>query len=400
MTTAMQLPELAYDDVQDPAEAHRRIAEARAQSPIAMGMYGPVVLTYDLVRSVLRDERFAVPQGFSLPSQGITSGPLWDRASASLLCLEGERHHRLRRLVAKAFTPKSSARMRTACVEVVNELIDGHAESGHCEVVADICRPYPIPIICALLGAPRCDWERFSAWADDVLQLFSFDVADNAENILRSWAELDDYVDDMVVRRRDTLTDDLLSDLIRAEIDGDRLAHDDLLMLAGGLLMAGTDTTRNQLAAAIDTLCDHPDQWAMLAEDPGLAPRAVDELVRHSPIAFSVLRVAICDLELAGVPIPAGTLVIANTAAANRDPAVYDYPERLDITREDAPAILTFGGGVHYCLGTHLARVELVEALSVITARISAPRRLDRSPWKSLMGISGPTRLPIEFAAA
>ena len=155
----------------------------------------------------------------------------------------------------------------------------------------------------------------------------------------------------MIAHRRHALTDDLISELIRAEDDGDRLTHDELLMLAAVLLIAGTDTTRNQLAAAVQVLCDHPDQWALLAEHPELAPNAVEETMRHSPVVFATMRIAVDDVELGGVLIPAGTLVIANTAAANRDPAVYDDPDRLDITREAPPAMLTFGGGVHYCLG-------------------------------------------------
>lgn len=401
MTTLTALPTLDYENLDDAGEAHRRIAVARASSPIAMGAHGPEILSHDLVRALLRDDRFVVPPGFALAPQGITSGPLWDRATSSLLCLEGGEHHRLRRLIAKAFTPRSAARMRAACVQVISGLLDACAGTGSCDVVADIARPYPVPIICALLGAPPQDWQRFSAWADDVLRLFSWNIAGTEDDILRSWDELDQYVDHMVAERSDTLTDDLLSDLIRAEEDGDRLAHDELLMLAGGLLMAGTDTTRNQLAAAVEDLIAHPDQWELLAAHPELAPNAVEELMRHNPIVFGAVRLAAEDVELAGVPIAAGTLVIANTAAANRDPAVHDDPDRLDITRADAHSMLTFGGGVHYCLGSHLARTELAEALSTITQRIPTPPRLVGSvPWKPLTGITGPVCLPIEFAAA
>ena len=171
-------------------------------------------------------------------------------------------------------------------------------------------------------------------------------------------------------------------------------------MLVGGLLMAGTDTTRNQLAAAIGVLCDHPDQWELLAEHPELAPGAVEELMRFYPIIFATMRVAKEDVEIGGYPIAAGTMVMVNTASANRDAAVYDDPDRLDITRKDAPAMLTFGGGIHYCLGTHLARIELAEALSVITQRIPTAPHAGHAPWKPLMAITGPQTLPIEFAAA
>ncbi|MBI3212403.1 MAG: cytochrome P450 [Mycobacterium sp.] len=392
------LPQLDYEHLGDPEEAHRVIARARARSPIAMGAHGPELLTYDLVRAVLRDDRFVVPPGFGLPAQGISSGPLWDRAVSSLLCLDGAEHHRLRKLVAKTFTPKSAARMQDACVAVIGELLAAHTATGQCDVVEDIARPYPVPIICALLGAPRQDWAKFSAWADDVLRLFSWEAAASADDILRAWAELDDYIDAMVDDRRDSLTDDLLSDLIRAEVDGDRLTRADLRMLAGGLLMAGTDTTRNQLAAAVEALCDHPDQWELLAARPELARAAAEELTRARPIVFTTLRVATEDVELAGYRIEAGTLVLANTAAANRDPAVYPDPDRIDITREDAPAMLTFGGGIHYCLGVHLAKLELAEALSAITRQLPCPRRTADVQWKPLSGITGPLHLPVRFS--
>ncbi|MGH7735320.1 MAG: cytochrome P450, partial [Gemmatimonadales bacterium] len=206
-------------------------------------------------------------------------------------------------------------------------------------------------------------------------------------------------LEDMIARRRQTLTDDLISDLIRAEDDGDHLTHDELLMLSATLLGAGTDTTRNQLAAAAQALCDHPDQWALLGKHPELASNAVHELMRYYPIVFGTIRKTAEDVELAGVTIPAGTLVLANTASANRDPAAYNDPDRLDITREGPPAVLTFGGGVHYCLGVHLAKLELAEALTVITRRMPNPHRSGPAPWKAISGITGPTTLPIEFDA-
>jgi cytochrome P450 len=393
------LPSVDYQQARTPEEAHALIARARRQAPIAMGPYGPELLTYDLVRGTLRDSTFRVPQGFTLAAQGITSGPLWDRTASNLLSLDGAEHHRLRRLVSKVFTPKAAERLRTTAIDVINELVDPLAAVGRCDLVADVATQYPIPIICALLGAPRKDWELFSSWADDVLKAFFWNAANDAPIILRAWDELDAYVDGMVAERRHTLTDDLISDLIRAEDDGDRLTHDELLMLVSGLLIAGTDTTRNQLAASAHVLHEHPDQWALLAEHPELAPKAVEETMRHSPIAFATMRTPVEDVELGGVSIPAGTLVLVNSAAANRDPAAYDDPDRLDITRESPPAMLTFGGGMHYCLGVHLARIELVEALTVITRRMPNPRLTGPAPWKPLTGMSGPASMPIEFDA-
>ncbi|OBK52410.1 cytochrome P450 [Mycobacterium sp. 1081908.1] len=391
------LPTIDYDHCQSPDEAHEILHRARRQAPIAIGPHGPELLTYELVRTVLRDPRFRLPQGMFLASQGITSGPLWERVATNLISLDGPEHHRLRRLVSKAFTPRATAQLRTTIVDVITELVDRHASTGRCEVVTDIARQYPIPIICALLGAPAGDWQLFSDWTDDIFKAFSWDVAAHERAILAAWAELDAYIDDMVAQRRHTLTDDLISELIRAEDDGDRLNADELRMLAAGLLIAGTDTTRNQLAASVHALCEQPDQWELLARHPELATQAVEETMRHSPIAAATLRTALEDVEIAGVVIPAGTLVIANTAAANRDPAVYDEPDRLGITRTDAPPMQTFGAGMHYCLGANLARLELAEALAIMTRRMPNARRTGPAPWKPLTGLSGPIALPIEF---
>jgi cytochrome P450 len=392
-------PIFAHQDSTDPDEAHRIIRRAHRQAPIALGPYGPEVLDYDLARTVLRDSRFVLPRGLSLAVQGITSGPVWDEVCQTLMSVDAAQHHRLRRLVSRAFTPRAAERMRTACVDVISKLVDRHSARGGCEMVHDIARQYPVPIICALVGAPSEDWELFSRWADDLSKAFGCNVAGEESAILRAWGQLDAYLEDLIARRRHSLGGDLISELIRVEEDGDRITHDELVNLVVILLNAGTDTTRNQLAAAVQVLSEHPDQWALLAEHPELAPKAVEELMRHSPIVFASLRAATADIELGGVLIPEGAYVIANTAAANRDPAVYDEPDRLDITRERPAPMLTFGGGVHHCLGAHLARIELVEALRVLTRRMPNARRTGPAPWKPPAGISGPISLPIAFDA-
>jgi cytochrome P450 len=393
------LPVIDYERAASPEEAHQLIRQARLQGPIALGPHGPEVLSYELVRKVLRDPRFRMPKGIALAAQGITSGPVWDKATAGLLSRDGADHNRLRRLVSKAFTPRSTARLKDTIVECITELVDPVTGTGRCDVVADIARQYPIAIISGLLGAPRHDWQLFSDWADDIFKLLTWNVANDTPVIMAAFDELDAYIEDMIARRRHSLTDDLVSELIRAEDDGDRLTADELVMLAEGLLMAGTDTTRNQLSAAVQALCDHPEQWDLLAARPELAPQAVEELMRYNPVIFGTFRQSVEDVELDGVTVPAGTHLMVNTAAANRDPAAYDGPDRLDITREGPAGMLTFGGGIHYCLGAHLARAELAEALTVITRRLPNPRRSGPAPWKPLMGITGPTTLPIEFDA-
>jgi cytochrome P450 len=274
------LPTIDYDVTAPPEQVFPQALAAQRLSPIALGPLGPELLSYELARTALRDSRFRIPPGYILSVQGITSGPLWDKVAASLLGLGGAEHQRVRSVVSKAFTPRAVQRLHDTIVGVIDEIVEPVSRRGHCDIVTDIARPYPVPIICALLGAPREDWQRFSDWTDQIFRAFSFPFTpDEVPDVMRAWGELDDYVDDMVARRRHTLTDDLLSDLIRIEHDGDRLTGDELRMLAAALLMAGTDTTRNQVAASVDILCDHPDQWELLRRSPDLALGAVDELV-------------------------------------------------------------------------------------------------------------------------
>jgi cytochrome P450 len=391
------LPSLDYLQVQDPEDAHRAIAEARREAPIALGALGPEVLTYDLVRSVLREPRFAAAHRAGAEAQGVTAGPLLQRITSLILAIDGERHHRQRRLVAKAFTPRATGRLEQLIVDIITELADAYVPAGRCDVVCDIAEPFPTPVICALLGAPREDWQLISAWSDDIKKFLDWNLVADEAVILNAWQALDDYLDGMIARRRHTLTDDLISELIRAEDDGQKLDHDEMLALAVALLGAGTDTTRHQLAAAVDLFCDHPDQWSLLGEQPELVPRAVEEAMRYRPIGFGLPRIATEDVQLAGVRIPAGTIVLANTAAANRDPAAFSDPDRFDITRDNAVGTLSFGSGAHYCVGSHLARLELTQALTVMARRMPNLRRTGPALWPSMFGVTGPATVPIEF---
>jgi cytochrome P450 len=393
------LPILDYDILDSPSTVYPQIRAAQRAAPIAIGPVGPEILSFELARAMLRDQRFVLPPGITLMAQGVTSGPLWDKVTSSLIGLNGTEHQRLRGLVSRAFTPRATSRLDSTMQVVLNDLVDQVSATGDCEFVEDIARRYPIPIICALIGAPAEDWEKFSLWTQEVLKAFNFtgNIAEEESTVMAAWGELDDYVADMVAQRRHRLTDDLLSGLIRTENDGDRLTLDELCMIVAGLLMAGTDTTRTQLAASMFIFCEHADQWALLAKHPDLAMRAVDESMRHSPAAFGTMRIATDDVEFGGYLFPRGTFTVVNTCAANRDPAIYDDAERFDIMRESPPGILTFGGGIHYCLGANLARLELAEALKILSTRMPNPRRVAPAPWKPMLGLSGPISLPIEF---
>jgi cytochrome P450 len=200
------LPSLDYLQAQDPEDAHRAISDARRQAPIALGALGPEVLTYDLVRSVPRDPRFAAAHRAGAEAQGITAGPLWRRITSLILSIDGERHQRQRRLVAKAFTPRAVARLQQLIVEIITELLEPHLARGRCDVVCDVADQFPTPVICALLGTPRDDWQLFAHWATEIKKICDWNLAADQPGILTAWQALDDYLEDMITHRRQTLT--------------------------------------------------------------------------------------------------------------------------------------------------------------------------------------------------
>ncbi len=364
---------------------------------IARTPVGVAVLRHDDCQLVLRDPRFHQASDLLIDLQGVTDPEFLARRRRSILTMEGDEHTRLRKLVSKAFTPRATDRFRPLMRDVIEALVDPVAASGSCDFVAAVSQPYPIPIICALLGAPTEDLELFSRWADEILRIFNFNLAKDLPVIMAARAELDAYTEALIERRRTDPGPDLLTDLIAVEEEGDRLSRTELVGMAEAVLVAGTDTTRNQLAMAIHLFCRHPDQWRLLAERPDLAPQAVEEVMRVAGVVRGTIRVARTDVELHGVVIPAGTLVSPLLAVANRDESYFADPARFDITRVHPRQQLTFGGGIHYCLGASLARAELAEALPILARRLPDLALDGEVSWRPPLGIQGPTTLPIRF---
>ena len=281
---------------------------------------------------------------------------------------------------------------------VVGELVDKVVDRGECELVGDVCEPYPIPIICELLGAPPEDWKLFSAWATDIFRIFNANLVEDLPLIEKAAGELSAYVSDMIAERRKDPRDDLLSDLIAVEEEGDRLSTEEMAMLAEAVLMAGTDTTRNQLACSVALFSEHPEQWALLAEQPELAQRAVEESMRYLGAVRGTARFASEEIVYRDVLFPTGTLVSTSLAGANRDAEVFDEPNSFDITHDRDTAQMTFGAGIHFCMGAALARAELQEALPLLARRMPNMTRNGPIEWKpSTFGIWGPARLPLRF---
>lgn len=396
----LDLPELDTFGL-DRAQARAAMEAARDQHWLARMPLGYSVTRYADVVAILRDRRFFSALSMLPQMAGVDDEAFTKRRQQSILSMEGEEHARLRRLVAPSFSPKAADELRPFMRQVVDGLVDGFVREGRCDLVADLCEPYPIPIICELLGAPKEDWKLFSAWATDIFRIFNGDVANELHLIQAASDELDAYVRAMIDQRRTSPADDLLSAMIAAEEAGDRLSTDELVMLSEAVLMAGTDTTRNQLACTVALLTDHPDVWARLAEDPSLAAGVVEESMRHLGAVRGTARFASEDIEYRDVVFPAGTLVATSLATANLDPEVYDDPTTFDIARAHPKQQLTFGSGIHFCLGAALARAELQEALPLLARRLPDLRLEGPIEWKpQTVGIWGPATLSLEFGPA
>jgi cytochrome P450 len=368
---------------------------------LVRNLFGYAVLHYDDATAVLRDRRWHSATSKIPELMGITNPAFLERQQVSILSAEGDVHQRLRRLVAPAFSPRAADRLRPFMREVINGLVDNVAGAGRADFTTDICEPYPIPIICELLGAPKQDWQLFSRWASDILEIFSIDVVDKLDVIMKAQEELGEYTRGLIAMRRNSPADDLLTDLIAAEEAGDKLSNDELVMMVNAVIVGGTDTTRNQLGCAVALFADNPEQWVLLAEQPDLAPRAVEEAMRYFGAVRGTARFASCDIEYRDVVFPAGTFISIGLAEANRDAAVFTRPEAFDITSvPSTQPQLTFGSGIHYCLGAALARAELQEALPLLAQRMPKLTVDGAITWKPEgVGIFGPEHMPITFAA-
>jgi len=377
------------------------LADLPADAWLARNPFGYAVWHYDDALGILRDKRWHNAAGAIPQLMGITDEQFLSRQSVNILSAEGDVHTRLRRLVAPAFSPRSADRLRPFMREVMNGLVDAVAPRGRCDFAVDICEPYPIPIICELLGAPKDDWQLFSRWANDILEIFSLDMADKLELIMSTQDELDAYTRALIAERRGKPQDDLLSELIAQEEAGDKLSTDELVMMVNAVIVGGTDTTRNQLGCAVNLFAEHPEQWALLAERPEIAQRAVEEAMRYFGAVRGTARFASVDIEYRDVLFPAGTFMAVGLSEANRDPNVFDQPLVFDITaqKSDQPQ-LTFGSGIHYCLGQALARAELQEALPLLARRMPNLRLDGPTTWKPEgVGIFGPASMPVSFDA-
>lgn len=377
------------------ADADRVFDELRRQTSLVRTPIGVSVLRREPVHRLLGDGRLtsAVPL---LAQAQVGEDDSLGRLESTIIAMDGPEHARVRRVVSRAFTPRAANRHRPMMRRRAADLVDQFSPSGRCELMGDFAAHYPIEVMCDVLGVPPEDHGLFARWGDDLTYLLSLELGAHADEVRRATDELAAYVDELIADRRAEPRDDLVTDLVQATDEGDRLDDEELEALIAALLFAGYDTTRNQLGHALFVFSQHPDQWALLAADPGLAEPAVEEVMRLHGAVAGVPRVTSDDVDVDGWLVPAGTVVFLSCASANRDDAAYDDPLRFDITVPRAPH-LTFGGGPHYCLGASLARAEMQEALALLARRLPNLRLDGEVDWRADTGIVGPLRLPLAF---
>jgi cytochrome P450 len=384
---------------------HQQLAETSRQGWLAKSPLAYIVLDHDSGEFFLRSRATAFPGRQIAEFFGVTGGPLADHIDANILNLTGEQHRRLRALVGPAFTPRRADRWRPVMRGFLEDLWSQAAPNGSCDFVAAVARPFPSLTIATVLGAPHQDAGRLQEWSSWVQRQFDIRaLSTNRDDIEQAVVEVQDYVTALLEDRRAAPADDLISDLLAARDPeegvggvGGRLSAAECVQLVANLLAGGIDTTTAQLAHAIRLFAGHPAQWALVAADPALASRAVDEVLRFEPVTPFTARICLEQIEHRDVIFPAGTIVAVCAERANREGGA---GEEFDITATRDARLLTFGAGMHYCLGSNLARAELEEALAFLAPRTPDLAFDGPAQLGGVEGIYGIDKLPITWSGS
>jgi cytochrome P450 len=367
-------------------DIHAPLRDAREEAAFAVSGEGAVHVLRDAeVEACLRDPRFLAADLMAL--NGLRNGPLWEWWNSVMFSKNPPAHTRLRKLVSRAFTPRSVERLRPQIAEHVQAILTPALEVGRFDAQGDLGHRLPLAVISDLLAIPEADRATFGVWTKQLGLAFSA-IRDPLihREIEDALAQLDGYVKGLIAERRKAPGEDLLSALIQVEEAGDRLTTDEMVALTENLMFAGHDTTRGALAAMAVLFARNPEQLAAVAADPGLIPRAAEEVLRYEPITFGTARLAGETMEFAGLHIGEGEPVVLCLTAACRDPGRYADPDRFDVQREDVKST-TFGAGIHFCLGATLARVELEEAIRVLVQPGATLGLTDEPRWVPLAQI-------------
>ncbi|HEU5155513.1 MAG TPA: cytochrome P450 [Streptosporangiaceae bacterium] len=341
------------------------------------------------VDALLRDRRLgrsylhvATHEEFGRPAEPEFLRPFWDLIRAGMLDVEPPVHTRLRRLVAKAFTVRMVEGLRPTIRRLAEELAGGLVDKGGGDLIADVAEPLPVTVIAEMLGVPAADRHLLRPWSADICGMFELDPSPATQRTaVRASIEFADYLRELARARAADPRDDLISALVHVADAGDRLTEDELIGTCVLLLNAGHEATVNATGNAWWSLFRNPDELARLRADPTLIPSAVEELLRYDTPAPMFERWVLADVEVGGQTIPRGAEVALQFASANRDPAVFADPDVLDLSREPNPH-LTFGLGVHYCLGAPLGRIELAESFRALLRLAPRLAPVAEPEWK------------------
>ncbi|HUK15060.1 MAG TPA: cytochrome P450 [Bryobacteraceae bacterium] len=314
-------------------------------------------------------------------------------------------HTKLRALISRAFTPRVVTSLEPRIRQLSAELLDGAMDRDTIDIAADYAVPLPMKVIAGMIGIPLEEWATYKRWSDTILRLsYSRSGGEDAERAKRDFAavtgEMQAYLGELVSTRRRDPQDDLLTRLIEAEVDGERLAAEEILGFFQMLVVGGQETTTDLIGNAVLSLLENPDQLAWLHAEPNLLESAIEEVLRYrSPLQW-IMRTPRRDTAVRGQVIPEGALVLPMIGSANRDPLQFAEPNRFDIARQPNPHI-AFGHGIHFCLGAALSRLEAKIALADILARFRSFELASAEPWKPrpALHVLGPASLPLRFQA-
>ncbi len=388
----------------DPYPFYRRLRESDPMHRSWVGG-GWVLSRYDDIKSVLADKSYSADErnwslARSFRARAAAHGvpDFYESGLITMLRSDPPDHTRVRKLVSKAFTPRAIESLRGRAEEILDELLSGRGRHGRLELVADLAAPFPIIMIAEMLGVPAEDRDRFRYWSDEAVKTLGDNSLEEAKEGLAAMEEFGDYIEAVANDRRAEPRDDLLSGLVAAEEEGDRLSMSELRATCVLLMVAGNETTTSLIGNAVLALLAHPEQAAMLREEPKRIAGAVDELLRYDSPVQLTSRIATRDAELHGQRVRAGQQMVLLLGSANRDPDAFDRPDELDVTR-DAGHHLSFSFGLHRCLGAQLAKLEGELAVNALLSRFPE-LKLGDSPdraieWGTNTILRGPKRLEL-----
>lgn len=388
----------------DPFPTYARLREEapvhRTTLPDGRGLW--LVTRHDDVVAVLKDERFIKNWRNALTPEQRAIHPMKESPfGAEMLSLDGPDHARLRALIHKAFTGPFVERLRGRIQAIADQLIDAAAARGHMDLMEDYAFPLPILVIAEMLGAPAADRDQIRDWSSAMVSIGN----KTREQMLELRGKMEAfvrYVQALCDARRNAPGDDLISGLVQAEEQGEKLTQSELVAMVALLLVAGHETTVNLLGNGMLALFEHPDELAKLQRDPSLIKAAVEEMLRYNgPLETSTSRFAREDLEFCGAHIPRGELVMVVLTSANRDRLRFEAPDQLDITREDNRHV-AFGYGAHYCVGAPLARMEGQIGVTTLLRRLPDIRLavpLREIQWRPGLLMRSARQIPVVFSA-